>query len=112
MASAFIGLFGLFFGGVMVNFTSAGLVAGLYFWRNVRSATRRAFQGAALTGLLFLLMFSVTFFIGLADGTFAPAQLLLFLPFIFALGFLTGLPGAFIMSRKIAKSDPLGDTFS
>ena len=108
MSDILVALAALIFGGVIMNFCSAGLVAGLYFWRGSRKMSVRALTGAGLTGVLFFLMLSGAFLASSMENYPAVA---IAVPMIIVVGAVTSLPGAFLMSRKIAKSDPFGDTF-
>ncbi|MDE1468356.1 hypothetical protein [Aurantiacibacter sp. D1-12] len=96
------------FGLAILNGLAAGIVSILYFWRNNRNTTQRALAGSAVSGL----MIAGTMLGPLAvDGMSAAFESTIAMFFFFAVCAVASLPGAFIMSRKIAKSDPVGDTF-
>ncbi len=90
------------------NGFAAGVVSALYFWRNHRNTTQRAILGAFVSGLT-----CAGIMLGpvVLEGLNAAGESTIAIVVVVALCAAVSLPGAFIMSRKIAKADPLGDTF-
>ncbi len=96
------------FGLVILNGFAAGTVAFLYFWRKSRGVSRRALAAGLVVGMVTAGSLSGAM---LADdlGDALPATIgLLFVALVCG---LASLPGAFMMSRKIASADVVGDTF-
>ena len=96
------------FGLIIINGYAAGVVAALYFWRNRQSVAKRALFAALVAGLTAAAMLSGPM---LADGFNDTLPIVLGLAFTGGIAALVSLPGAFIMSRKIANHDPVGETF-
>lgn len=111
MSSIAVGVIALAFGAVMLNFCAAGLVAGFYFWRNVRSVSKRAVLGALLTGLICVAMLSGALLQDIISSVRETVVVVSTIVMFLGLACASSFPGAFIMSRKIAKTDVFGDTF-
>ena len=96
------------FGLAILNGLAAGMVSILYFWRNNRSTTQRALWGALISGLICAgTMLGPVVLEGLS-AAFESTLALVVMVVVCTAG---SLPGAFIMSRKIAKTDVIGDVF-
>lgn len=98
----------LVFGALMLNGFAAGAVAALYYWRGNRSRTKRALAGALASGITSAGSLSGAL-IGGDSSDYLPGTLGLALTAIVCA--MVALPGAFLMSRKIAATDVVGDTF-